>query len=638
MLFIVGLLAGVGGVASAAPTTDSFSIPLTSATVDLGGFHVGGSPGGIDVGFDVTAQAQWISIVSTGVNYEPNDVRQGALLNVTRQATAPVGIVNVQWTVAGISTPGSAAACFPQFAGGDYTCTATSGSVNVVHTPGIPLSPYVEVRIVAQFSITPEGIITPRSFSIGNEAAVPDLELETTGSPATDSLRVPCDKAPGDSVAYSLNPFRWTPATVATQRAHLRVGVMDPVLGIVKVDPFFDEPFGPTATASFDFDFTGDGHTTDMGQLLPNNVTPTVDPFPLFAGNEGSPIAFSATVHSQCPIGWYLWDFSDGTVSYGPKPERAFGDDGLLNGQLTVTDVTNLSGAGSFEVRVANVLPSPFAGPNTSGAWGIPIAFAGQAVDPGWLDQPFLVYSWNWGDGTPGTGGAVAQHVYRFPGDYTGTLTVCDDHSPCPTSTTSVHVRKRTSVLAFTGGFAGIYSAQTILAASVVDEFGNPVPAAPVMFTLNGATIAVAQTDPAGNAQAKIDVLLDAGVYPVTAGYSGGALYDGSAASGAMVVSRMASSVAYTGALNGGPNKTVTLSAKLVDALGRPLAGKSVVFQLGTQHVSATTDAGGVASTPLKLSQKNGKYALTATWVPVGSDASKWIGSTVATSFSLQAK
>jgi hypothetical protein len=100
----------------------------------------------------------------------------------------------------------------------------------------------------------------------------------------------------------------------------------------------------------------------------------------------------------------------------------------------------------------------------------------------------------------------------------------------------------------------------------------------------------------------------------------------------------MATSVAYTGALSGGPNKSVTLSATLADALGHRLAGKVVVFQLGSQQAQATTDPNGVASTSLKLTQKNGKYPLTTTYAPAGADAGFWAGSAAATSFSLQAK
>jgi hypothetical protein len=54
--------------------------------------------------------------------------------------------------------------------------------------------------------------------------------------------------------------------------------------------------------------------------------------------------------------------------------------------------------------------------------------------------------------------------------------------------------------------------------------------------------------------------------------------------------------------------------------------------------VSATTGATGVASTSLKLTQKNATYPLTATYVPAGSAANQYVGSAASLTFSLQVK
>ena len=115
--------------------------------------------------------------------------------------------------------------------------------------------------------------------------------------------------------------------------------------------------------------------------------------------------------------------------------------------------------------------------------------------------------------------------------------------------------------------------------------------------------------------------------------------YFGSGSAEVFDVSRMNSAISYTGAVSGGPNKTVNLSAKLVDGLGRPLAGKSVQFQVGTQSPPAVaTNSSGVASTSLKLSQKNGKYLVSATWTPAGTDADRWTGASTSVAFNIQSK
>lgn len=106
----------------------------------------------------------------------------------------------------------------------------------------------------------------------------------------------------------------------------------------------------------------------------------------------------------------------------------------------------------------------------------------------------------------------------------------------------------------------------------------------------------------------------------------------------AFAVSQKATSVTYTGALTGGPNKSITLSAKLVDATGTPLAGRTITFVLGAQSATAVTNGSGIAATSLKLSQKNGTYALTASYSPAGGDTSLCFGSSTSATFKLQAK
>jgi hypothetical protein len=97
-----------------------------------------------------------------------------------------------------------------------------------------------------------------------------------------------------------------------------------------------------------------------------------------------------------------------------------------------------------------------------------------------------------------------------------------------------------------------------------------------------------------------------------------------------------ATTTTYTGATTGGPNKTVVLSAVLKDATGKPLPGKTVTFQLGTQGpFSVTTDGSGIATYTLKLNQKNGTYTVSATYAGT---PPFYLGSSQATIFKLQSK
>jgi PKD repeat protein len=254
-----------------------------------------------------------------------------------------------------------------------------------------------------------------------------------------------------------------------------------------------------------------------------------------------------------------------------------------------------------------------------------------------------LTYSWDFGDGTPPTapsasGGSGVFHAYTMPGTYVATLTVANEDGQSASASRTVTIVKRTVTVGYLGDTAGTYDTQGALSASLVDQYGSTVNGRSITFTVDGAPAGSAATNSSGIASTAYTPLLDAGSHPTAASFAGDALYFGNSGAGSITIALKASTTTYTGALSGGPNKTVTLSATLVDATGKALSGRTIVFQLGTQTTSAVTNATGVASTSLKLIQKNGKYPLTATWTPAGADANHYLGSVASTAFSLQAK
>ena len=646
---------------------------LSSDFESLGGFPIYGFEPATLTFFDlnVNAQAKWIGSFVTDVSWDSDKVRQGADLEVTRTGSSLIGVMSVIWTVSGTLRPldlfdvpigpipvsVDIGACTPELAdcpadatpeeieecaasASTFNCSATSAGFPLVYTPGLPASPFVDLAMGIDFTIGPNGAVTTRSFFVGDDEIVPEADLGVTLEPGSETVAMPCNKPAGESVAYVVDPFSWSPSSAhAVQQPKFVIGILDPFFGAFKI-PLFDASFGPSIPSDPEFTLTGAGTSLDFGELKPNNVIPTVSGLGGWSGVEGTPVHFSATVDSACPITSYVWNFSDGTTSYGPTPQRAFGDDGLFDGQLTVTDMTDMHGSGSLTVNISNVAPTAVAGPNTSGAWGRPIALTGQAVDPGWTDQSTLTYSWDFGDGTPGSGGPDTSHAYAAPGNYTATLSVCDDHV-CAHDTTLVQVRRRSTAVSYTGSNTGVFSSTAPLTGSIVDEYGSPVVGGTVEFALDGVGVGSAQTNASGNASRTVDVSLPAGSYLVSAGYAGSSHYEAGVATESFSVTRMATSMQYTGPLRGAPNKVVTLSAMLTDALGRPLNNKTVVFRLGTQTVSAVTGASGVpglASAPLKLTQKNGSKLLTATFSPAGADSDRWTGSSASVTFSLQAK
>ncbi len=174
------------------------------------------------------------------------------------------------------------------------------------------------------------------------------------------------------------------------------------------------------------------------------------------------------------------------------------------------------------------------------------------------------------------------------------------------------------------------------LGASLVDEYGQNVNARAIAFQVGSDGPLTALTNSSGIAAKTYTPTLPSGNYTASASVPRvTALYNPSTSSNGFVVAKKSTITTYTGALNGGPNKTVTLSASLIDGTGKPLAGRTIQFALGTQTASAVTNVGGIATTSLKLKQKNGNYSVSATWTPSVLDAPFYVGSSQSTIFKL---
>jgi hypothetical protein len=663
-LVVAALLAFVlAGTANAAPITDVNPVAVTSSSLDISGYDIDGiDPGTLTVfKLHVEASATWSGSLTTDVGWDSDKVRQGQDVTITRSAPSNTGAMNVKWVLTGTVQPlgigpvinigthtlsKDNVACDPKLSGAGYSCTAESDALTIVETPGLPLSPYVKVALGVKFDITPQGALVTRNFTVGTNPLTQAADLSLLDTPQSETFSMPCNTPVGNSAVYKLDPFDWAPAVAAGQRPRIVIGLMDPIFGVVETPAIVDAPFGPTKSSTPAFDLTGGPDTVNLGALQANNIPPTIDPIGTFSGDEGSPISFSATTASQCPIDSYVWEFSNGTKSFGPNPKRAFKDNGDYDGQLTVTDETGLSATRSFSVVVSNVVPSVNAGPDTTADWGRPVAFNGQATDPGADDQPTLQYTWDFGDGTPSaSGGPSVIHSYAAPDDYTATLTVCDkdeDPSSCPSDTRVIHVTKRDTSTGYTGDGSGVFDTPGTLSASLVDEYGQNVNGRTITFTVDSDPSLTASTNSSGIATKSYTPALVEGPYSVLADFAGDSLYNPSSSSHSFDVAKKGSTMGYTGAVTGGPNKTIVLSAVLKDATGKALGGRTVQFQLGTQTASAVTDGTGVASTTLKLNQKNGTYTVSAAWVPgafaPAGDGMRYTGATDAKVFKLQAK
>ena len=552
VVFAVGVMP-----AAAAPASDAFVVPVASQSHNLGGFHIVGfvpslPPSPFD--FTVTAQAKWSGGISTNVGWDSDNVRQGQNLDISRVSPLTSGHVEVTWVANGTISPfglgdvnvgplnlsKDVTNCTPHLSGLGYDCTATSDGLTLWKTPGIPLSPYLKLAVQVEFDITPEGAVVTRGFSIGGNPIGTSADLSLTDSPQSETFAMSCTAAAGGAVRYALDPYDWAPDVTSAQQPILQFGLMDPVFGVVELPAIFNAPFGPVVNASPAFDLTGSGHTTDLGPLLANNISPTIAPFGTFTGSEGSPIHFSASATSQCPIDSYVWQFSDGTTSYGPTPQRAFADgDVVYSGQLTVTDQTGLSAVRSFSVDVSNAPPTIGVGTDKTSLWGVPVSFHANGSDPGSIDLASLLYGWDFDDPASPVGGVGqdVSHTFANPGLYDVTGTVTDKDGASDSDGLVVTVTKRDTDAAYSGPAQSTPSKIVTLTGTLTDELGQPVAGRTVTFAL-GTQSGSGVTNSSGDASTSFKLTQKQGAYTVSMTFLGDAKYEPSSSSTAFTIGK----------------------------------------------------------------------------------------------------
>jgi len=120
----------------------------------------------------------------------------------------------------------------------------------------------------------------------------------------------------------------------------------------------------------------------------------------------------------------YIWDFGDGTGGKGSSVKHTYVREGDYVVTLTVTDKNGLSGNSSMTITAAELQPpaAVIQAPQQADV-GQSITIDGSGSTG---SNPIVNYAWNFGDRNSGSG-AVVEHVYSKPGQYTVTLTVTDN-------------------------------------------------------------------------------------------------------------------------------------------------------------------------------------------------------------------
>ncbi len=209
--------------------------------------------------------------------------------------------------------------------------------------------------------------------------------------------------------------------------------------------------------------------TTDAG-FVPSGAGPAESPR---AGGAGPTAVLSATPEtgtapltvsfdgtgSVPPAGAsivsYSWDFGDGNTGIGSTTSHTYTADGTFTASLVVEDSNGGLNAATITITVD---PAPVddpvaaftANPNT-GTAPLTVDFDASTSTPP-AGATLISYSWDFGDGTTGTGETVS-HTYNAAGTYTAILTVEDSNSNTDTEEANITVEDTPSedpVAAFT--------------------------------------------------------------------------------------------------------------------------------------------------------------------------------------------
>jgi PKD repeat protein len=142
----------------------------------------------------------------------------------------------------------------------------------------------------------------------------------------------------------------------------------------------------------------------------------------------------------------YEWSFGDGTTASGVRVNKRYNSAGSYTVRLTVRDDRGATDSATKTVTVGTVNQPPqasFTFSPTSPDPGDVVHFdASASSDP---DGSITSYTWDFGDGTTGSGVTV-DHAFPAAGTYTVTLTVRDNEGATDTESKTIQVGTPTTL------------------------------------------------------------------------------------------------------------------------------------------------------------------------------------------------
>jgi len=197
----------------------------------------------------------------------------------------------------------------------------------------------------------------------------------------------------------------------------------------------------------------------------PTNSPPLADAGGPYSGEAGTTLIQFDGSGSGDPDGdaiTFAWDFGDGNSATEMMPTHTYASAGNFQVSLIVNDGQADSDPASASAAITappvNLAPVADPGGPYAGAPGQTITFDGSgSADPN--GDP-LTYSWDFGDGSTGTG-VAPTHSYAAAGTYTVSLVVNDTLLESAIATTTAEIAIPPANRAPTAGAGGPYSGDT---------------------------------------------------------------------------------------------------------------------------------------------------------------------------------
>jgi hypothetical protein len=381
------------------------------------------------------------------------------------------------------------------------------------------------------------------------------------------------------------------------------------------------------------------GQSTYFG--LEGNVTPESLEFPLTAqpvpvtATEGQsfsgPVATftdsdasdpdDSAANDHATIDWGDGTTSTGTITanggghFTVSGTHTYADEGSPTIKVSITDPDDPGGP-AIASRAATVLDAALAAANGTPLSGIEAQVTSGTVatftdaNPGATTADFTATTIDWGDGQssagtvtqtgPGQFTVTGSHTYAHGGNFTIGVHIVDDGGSTATAADSASIIIPTT-LTYTGQTTGDFNDPATLAARLTDtNYGTPIANQSISLQLDSQPACTATTAANGVGQCSVTPNEPAGTVPIHGTFAGTPAFLPSTTTASFVVKQEETALTYTGDTHVANGTPAHLSGVLTEDGVTPIAGRQVVFTLGSggsaQTCTGTTDASGKAS------------------------------------------